>query len=483
MVAGTTLTYTLQATNNGPGNATGVTVSDPLPAGVTFVSSSAGTFNSSTDTLTDAVGSLAVRASQSITVTVKVGALVTGTLSNTATVSGNQPDSNPSNNTSTAITTVTTQTDLAIVKTGAPNPVVAGNNLTYTLTVTNNGPSTATGVTISDPLPAGETFVSTTGGTFRSGILTDSVGTLAVGASRFDLHATVTVGASVTGTLTNTATITRDQPDPTPGNNTSTVVTTVISQADVSITKAASANPVSPGGDLVYTLVVTNNGPSDAANVTVSDPLPSSVTYNSDTDNGNFNASTNTDTFSLGTLTAGQSVTISIDTTVNFSAPDGALTNTATVSSSTPDPNTANNSGSATTTVTEIYSSVAGVVYVDPNNTGVYVSSDKVLAGVTVFLTGTNRLGNSVSLSTVTNSAGQYTFSNLVSGNYNVSNSPVAGYTAGKITLGTGASADAVDGAFSNMALDPGSAATNFNFAEDPAAVQPFSKLLFLAFD
>jgi uncharacterized repeat protein (TIGR01451 family) len=288
------------------------------------------------------------------------------------------------------------------------------------------------------------------------------------------------VGASVTGTLTNTATVTNNQPNP--GPNTSTVITNVTPQADLAITKAVSSATETPGGDLVYTLVVTNNGPSSATNVTVSDPLPSTVTYNSDTDNGSFNASTNTDTFSLGTLTAGQSVTISIDTTVNFSAPDGPLTNTATVSSPTSDPNPGNNTASATTTVNDVLSNISGIVYVDPNNTGVYVSSDKVLAGVTVFLTGTNRLGNSVSLSTVTNAAGQYTFSNLVSGNYNVSNSPVAGYTAGKITVGTGASADAVDGAFSDMALDPGASASNFDFAEDPAAV-PFSKRLFLAFD
>jgi uncharacterized repeat protein (TIGR01451 family) len=475
------LTYTLTATNNGPGSATGVTINDPLPADVMFVSTSAGTFNSSTDTLTDAVGNLAVGASQSVTVSVTVGASVAGTITNTATVSGNQPDPDPSNNTSTAITTVSTQSDLSIVKTGSPNPVVAGNNLTYTLTVTNNGPSTATGVTISDPFPSGETFVSSTGGTFNSNsdTLTDAVGTLAVGASQ-TITVTVTVGASVTGTLTNTATVTGNQPNP--GPNTSTVITTVDPQADVSITKAASAATESPGGDLVYTLVVTNNGPSNATNVTVSDPLPSSVTYNSDTDNGNFDADSNTDTFSLGTLTPGQSVTISIDTTVNFNAPDGALTNTATVSSPTSDPNPGNNTASATTTVNEVYSSISGIVYVDPNNSGVYVSGDKLLSSVTVYLTGTDRLGNSVSLSTVTNSAGQYTFNNLVSGNYNVSGSPVSGYTAGKITVGTGASADAVDGAFSNMALDPGSAATNFDFAEDPSTV-PFSKRLFLAFD
>ena len=85
-----------------------------------------------------------------------VGASVTGTLTNTATVSGDQADPNLANNTSTVVTTVNSQSDLTILKTASPNPVGAGSNLTYMLTVTNNGPSTATGVTITDPLPVGD---------------------------------------------------------------------------------------------------------------------------------------------------------------------------------------------------------------------------------------------------------------------------------------------------------------------------------------
>ena len=71
--------------------------------------------------------------------------------------------------------------------------------------------------------------------------------------------------------------------------------------------------------------------------------LPATVSYNSDTGNGSFDPSTNIDTFNLGTLAAGQTVTIAIDTTVDFAAPDGQFTNTASVSSPTSDPNMANN--------------------------------------------------------------------------------------------------------------------------------------------
>ena len=98
----------------------------PIPSNVTYVSSSAGTFNAATDTLTDAVGNLAVGASQQFTVTVAVAAGFTGSVTNTATISGDQPDPNLANNTSTVTTTVNPETDLAIVKTGSPNPVTGG---------------------------------------------------------------------------------------------------------------------------------------------------------------------------------------------------------------------------------------------------------------------------------------------------------------------------------------------------------------------
>jgi uncharacterized repeat protein (TIGR01451 family) len=126
--------------------------------------------------------------------------------------------------------------DLSITKSGAPNPVVSGNQLTYTITATNNGGQTATGVTVSDPLPASTRFdsVSTTQGSCtrstttkpktKDGTVTCSVGSLAGGQS-----ATITIVVTPTtpGTLTNTATVTGDQVDPTPVDNSATATTTV----------------------------------------------------------------------------------------------------------------------------------------------------------------------------------------------------------------------------------------------------------------
>jgi uncharacterized repeat protein (TIGR01451 family) len=126
--------------------------------------------------------------------------------------------------------------DLSITKSGAPNPVVSGKRLTYTLTTTNNGPEDATGVTVTDALPASLHFnsVSSSQGTCarstvtnpqpKGGTVTCSVGNLANGASA---SITIVVTTTTPGTLTNTAHVSGSEEDPNPGNNNATASTTV----------------------------------------------------------------------------------------------------------------------------------------------------------------------------------------------------------------------------------------------------------------
>jgi uncharacterized repeat protein (TIGR01451 family) len=127
--------------------------------------------------------------------------------------------------------------DLSITKSGAPNPVVSGNRLTYTLTVTNNGPQDATGVTVTDALPGSLHFnsISSSQGTCtrstatnpkpKDGTVTCSVGNLANGAKA---SITIVVTATTPGTLTNTAKVNGNETDPDSTNNSATATTPVI---------------------------------------------------------------------------------------------------------------------------------------------------------------------------------------------------------------------------------------------------------------
>ncbi|MGH7193586.1 MAG: DUF11 domain-containing protein, partial [Candidatus Saccharimonadales bacterium] len=123
-------------------------------------------------------------------------------------------------------------------------------------------------------------------------------------------------------------------------------------QADVSIVKTASPEPVDQGTNLTYTLRVTNNGPAIADNVTVSDPLPTEVTFTSvSTTQGTCNQSAGTVSCSLGSLSVGSQVTIIINVSASTFSSTTFATNTATVTLSTGDPNSANNTSSVTSTI------------------------------------------------------------------------------------------------------------------------------------
>ncbi|WP_223675351.1 SdrD B-like domain-containing protein [Novilysobacter selenitireducens] len=269
-------------------------------------------------------------------------------------------DASLANNRASQSTTLVASADLSMAKSASPNPVVAGGVVTFTLSVTNNGPSPSTNFTVVDTLPAGLVFIdgsaSGAGWTFVGPDGTFA-GTLPAGdVATYTFQAQVT---STSGTLVNSATVTATgTPDPNPANNTADVPLGIGAGADMEINKSVSPAPATAGGTVTFTIIVENNGPGDAEDVSFTDPMPDGFTITG----GNEPAGWTCTTGPLGgqrtcahdgPYPAGSSDTFTITATVPSSGPgsSGDQTNTATVDSTTPDPEPANNSSSVTFTV------------------------------------------------------------------------------------------------------------------------------------
>ena len=157
---GSNVTFTVTVSNNGPSAATGVTVNYTLPAGYTLVSAtpSVGTWASSTWT----VGNLANGSGATLTVISKVNS--TGPYSNTATIMGSETDPTAANNIAikTTVPVAPPSTDISVTQTVSNGAPVVGTQVTFSVKVLNNGAIEATGVSVSDVLPAGYTLVSAT---------------------------------------------------------------------------------------------------------------------------------------------------------------------------------------------------------------------------------------------------------------------------------------------------------------------------------
>ena len=340
VVVGQNLAYTVIVTNNGPSTAENVVVADPTPAGLSFVSNS----GACTTPFPCVLGTLAPGASQTFTSTRSVAVnLPEGPISNTATVSSSTADSSSGNNSATATTTVMHEAALSITVTGPASREAGGANIVYTITVANNGPSDAANVSVVDLTPAGLTFVSNTGACATP--YPCSLGTLAASGTAVITTTMAVPPGFAGGSVANTATVTTSTTDPDTGDNSATATTTITKSADVAIAMTGPSSAAA-GSNLVYTVTVTNNGPSDAANVGVADLTPAGLTFVS-----NSGACATPYPCSLGTIAPGASavVTTTMAVTAGFVGP--SVSNTATVTSATSDPSSANNSANVTTSV------------------------------------------------------------------------------------------------------------------------------------
>ncbi len=287
-------------------------------------------------------------------------------LTNSAMVEARTYDPNGDNNEVSDTVTLQAAADLQVVK-KLSGALVAGQDATYTLDVTNLGPSTArAGVTVVDTLPAGSVVQSVTGGAdwdcpHTPGAPAVSVtctylpdgGDLVPGATD-QITVVVRIPAAQTTAVTNTAVVASAvTPDLVPGNNTSTVSTTPATEADLQITKS-STNDFIAGQQGTYLLTVDNFGSSDAQNVEITDTLPTGLAYAGfSPDPGPWTCGAVGPLLTCrlaGPLAAETSSSVEVTVAID---PDPTLTNpavnTAVVSSTTTDPVDGNNSSTDST--------------------------------------------------------------------------------------------------------------------------------------
>jgi uncharacterized repeat protein (TIGR01451 family) len=252
---GGTVVFAVTLTNAGPADATGLVLADTLSSGLTFVSATAtaGSFDTATRRWT--VPALSAGAAATLTVTAT--ATASGSHSNTIAVeSSDQPDADPSNNTAGAALNVPAAADLQVVKTAERVFVPEGAAVGFNIRVRNAGPDIASNVVVSEILPASLTFVLATASTGGFDPVTGrwTIGTLATGT---EATLRVVARASTADPVTNTASVSGDQVDAAPGNNTSTAHINT-SSVDLAVT-IATVGPPPLLGDLATVRVALVN--------------------------------------------------------------------------------------------------------------------------------------------------------------------------------------------------------------------------------
>ena len=321
------ISWTLTIVNNGPDAATGVNVSDVLPQGLIYRSSSA-SIGSYANGLWN-IGDLASGETATLNIVTKVNK--TGNIKNIAGVKGNEVDIDESNNRDDASITVPNAADLEVTKDVNKTNPNFGDVIKWTVTVKNNGPDMANDIVLNDLLPAGLVLKSTTGN-YMNGKWT--ISSLTSGESRsFE----ITTLVNKTGSITNSVSVYGREYDHNPSNNNASKTVNVAKAADLSINKDVNNTAPNYLDEIWWTLTVVNNGPDTATEVTVSDVLPSCLVIKSvsgDYSNGKWY---------IGSLASGKSATLKIITLVNKT---GSLINTANVTGNEFDRDLSNNNAS-----------------------------------------------------------------------------------------------------------------------------------------
>lgn len=522
---GEPLVYVVTARNNGPSTARNVRISDALPANTAMIGAATATNGGSCTAPADGATSGTVECSWAsvppntqYTATFRLRPLAAAlgtTIHNVVNVTTDSVETDTGNNSASAdAAVIAADLDILVHKTDSPDPVVLGGDTTYTITVTNVGPSYGTQLLVTDTFPQGTPtalfswqgdLTATIAGTAvpdaatycttvpaigdTSGTLSCAFPTVAPGnpnriivSYRMRAESIVAAGA-YSGTQSNHVEVKVDEEERELGNNATNEDTTTRREAiatDLALGKSIDKPELRPGEQAIYTLTVTNNGPLASNGAQVMDPLPAGLSFVSSADG--CVASGSNVSCAVGVLAVNASRTFHV--TVQLADPYGGVTpivNVATLDAPG-DTNPDNNSGRASTQVPgapvdpAIAASISGTVYHDRNDNGLIDAGEEGIAGVTIELL----QGGVVVATTSTDADGRYRFAGLLPGTYSVREVQPVGWTDGKDTLGSGASGgagSADNDLFVDVVLGDGDDAIDYNFGERKPAVSPIPTL------
>ena len=336
--------WNITVVNVGPHNATNVIVKDILPEGMELISYrvSVGNFN---EVISEwSIGTLEKDTPVSLVLVTKV--LINGTFVNIATVNTTTPESDYTNNEANNTTRADPICDLVIIKVVDSKKVYLGEIVSWTIKITNNGPSEALDVKVEDILPDGLVLLNykASKGKYVDGVWT--VGTLANGASE---TITLKTNTSGVGNITNPASLNTTTHESNYTNNNDNDTTEVLPYVDLVLIKSSDKPKYNVNDTMHWIIKVVNRGPCDAIDAYVLDVLPSSTKFVSYTSSkGSFDAAAGV--WSIGDLANGEEAVLDI---ICKALSAGNFTNNATVNNSVYDVNTSNNYDNATIEVVQ----------------------------------------------------------------------------------------------------------------------------------